>query len=154
MVGSERGVASEILQQEGSIRRCRFFSPRTGRAIHYAVVLPDGYEEEPSRRYPVLVHLHGLDPLGRPWDDLRMRTVVRSDLDGLRQAHERAVAKGLIGPMILAFPDGYADSMWGDTPTTTRNKSDRMMRSSPKNIGLSFTTNTRLALSPTIHPAW
>jgi S-formylglutathione hydrolase FrmB len=75
------------------------FSPSRilGRSVPYCVILPPGYGEDATRRYPVLYYLHGLG------DNQQM--FVRSGgfnlIEELWDRHE-------IGDFILVSPAGYA----------------------------------------------
>ena len=44
-------------------------SPTLGQPIPCAVTLPDGYDQDPERRYPVLLLLHGTDGGADDWLD-------------------------------------------------------------------------------------
>jgi S-formylglutathione hydrolase FrmB len=44
-------------------------SPTLGQPIPCAVILPDGYDQDPDRRYPVLLLLHGTDGGHHDWLD-------------------------------------------------------------------------------------
>ena len=44
-------------------------SPALGQPIPYAVALPDDYDSEPTRRFPVLLLLHGTDGGHHDWLD-------------------------------------------------------------------------------------
>ena len=44
-------------------------SPALGQPIPYAVALPDAYDSEPTRRFPVLLLLHGTDGSHHDWLD-------------------------------------------------------------------------------------
>jgi endo-1,4-beta-xylanase len=86
--------------------------PLTHTTIGFNVYLPPGYDAG-GLRYPVVYDLHGLT--GSEYDDPQW---VVPSLEG-------AMKKGLIGPVIVVFPDGlmqsyYADSFDGKAPSETR----------------------------------
>lgn len=72
-----------------------FSSAILGRAVHYAVYLPPGYDEG-TRRYPVVYLLHGYTDNESAW--IQFGEVDRSA--------DRAILQGDIPAMILVMPDG------------------------------------------------
>ena len=87
---------------KGTILQRSFTGPITNQLIYYNIYLPEGYYTE-TRKYPVIYHLHGLNGS----QNGQNKTVSDS--------FERARATGLIGPIIIIFPNGYLNSMWGDS---------------------------------------
>jgi putative tributyrin esterase len=67
----------------------RFHSPALEREMPYRVLLPNGYDSSPNRRYPVLYLLHGLD--GR-YTDWTLRTSITQ--------------QPLARPLIIVMPEG------------------------------------------------
>ena len=87
----------------GTLLEETFVGPITQRTVHYNIYLPDGYENG-NEHYPVVYHLHGLG--GNQGGG--HNTVVPQSFEAARQA-------GVIGPVIVVFPNGYVDSFWADS---------------------------------------
>jgi acetyl esterase/lipase len=96
------GASSRSETSPEGISSQRFTGPITQKTIRYNIHLPDGYNSG-DKRYPVIYHLHGLGGSERSGN----QAVVR----GL----EQAVSSGVIEPMIIVFPNGHKDTMWGDS---------------------------------------
>lgn len=85
--------------QAPGVQRVVFESSTVGGAVSYHVFLPEGYEAEAGRRFPVLYWLHGTG----------------GGLGGIGpvSAHFAAgMAAGEIPPFLVVFPNGMAESMW------------------------------------------
>lgn len=70
--------------------------------VSYHVYLPKAYEQEKSKRFPVLYWLHGSG----------------GGLLGIRPVSsffDAAIESGKIPPMIIAFPNSFANGMWCDS---------------------------------------
>ncbi len=86
-----------------------------GRAIDYNVYLPDGYDSDPARRYPVLYLLPGTDSVPDDW----------LHLAHLQALADRMIARGLVTPLIIVMPNAgnswYVDNPdpGGDGPVAT-----------------------------------
>jgi enterochelin esterase-like enzyme len=65
------------------------------------VYLPPGYDDEPSRRYPVGFYLAGF--LGTGHSQLNWKPWA----EGLPARLDRLIGEGQMGPMIVAFPDCF-----------------------------------------------
>jgi enterochelin esterase-like enzyme len=87
----------------GTLLEESFLGPITQRPVSYNIYLPDGYENG-NERYPVVYHLHGLG--GNQGGG--QNTTVPQSFEAARQA-------GVIGPVIIVFPNGYVDSFWADS---------------------------------------
>ena len=87
----------------GTLLQESFFGPITQRTVVYNIYLPDGYENG-NEHYPVVYHLHGLG--GNQGGG--QNTTVPQSFEAARQA-------GVIGPVIIVFPNGYVDSFWADS---------------------------------------
>jgi enterochelin esterase-like enzyme len=77
-------------------------SAAVGASAGYHVLLPPGYADEPSRRFPVLYWLHGTG----------------GGLAGLPRVagrFEAAMRAGDLPPMIVVFPYGLPSGMWVDS---------------------------------------
>lgn len=70
--------------------------------VSYHVYLPKVYEQEKSKKFPVLYWLHGSG----------------GGLQGIRPASgffDQAIESGKIPPMIIVFPNSFANGMWCDS---------------------------------------
>ncbi|MFN7577661.1 MAG: alpha/beta hydrolase-fold protein [Armatimonadota bacterium] len=70
--------------------------------VSYHLYLPKAYEEEKTRRFPVLYWLHGSG----------------GGLTGVRPVSgffDAAIQAGNIPPMIIVFPNSFANGMWCDS---------------------------------------
>ena len=76
-----------------------FFSPRARTQVSYHVYIPEAYNSEERRSFPVIYWLHGY----------------RGGLRQLPQVVEyfdHAMRSGKIPPALVVFPNGLAESMW------------------------------------------
>ncbi|MFW5868770.1 MAG: alpha/beta hydrolase [Armatimonadota bacterium] len=80
-----------------------FDSAAAGGAVSYHVYLPDEYETEPERRFPVLYWLHG----GGGFSGRGIRTISGHFGDAMRA--------GQIPPMLVVFPHAPAGSLWANS---------------------------------------
>ena len=86
-----------------------------GRAIDYNVYLPDGYDSDAGRRYPVLYLLPGTDSVPDDW----------LHLAHLQALADRMIAAGRVAPLLIVMPDAgnswYVDNPdpGGDGPVAT-----------------------------------
>ncbi|MCE7975187.1 MAG: hypothetical protein DYG92_12830 [Leptolyngbya sp. PLA1] len=87
----------------GRVEQRSFVGPVTGRTVNFNVYLPEGYDTS-TERYPVVYHLHGI---GGNQGGQQNTSVPR--------AFEAAHAEGLIGKVIIVFPNGYTDAFWSDS---------------------------------------
>ena len=79
-----------------------FESASVGRHVSYHIFVPDEYESEPTRRFPVLYWLHGSG----------------GGLGGVAELASHfgdAMRSGRIPPMLVVFPNGLNHSMWTDS---------------------------------------
>jgi len=76
------------------LRHATFRSPSMELDVGYFIYLPEAYEQETDRSFPVVFHLHG----GRPGSERRS---VR-----LSAFVDRAIRAGKIQPTIYVFPNG------------------------------------------------
>lgn len=96
-------TTSGALAQSGRVESRSFTGPVTGTQVNFSIYLPPGYDQS-TESYPVVYHLHGL---GGRHDGNQTRSVPAS--------FEASTRQGLIGPVIIVFPDGLTDSMWSDS---------------------------------------
>ncbi len=86
----------------GTVEQRSFVDSTSGRTVAFNVYLPEGYAAA-TERYPVIYHLHGLGS-GRASHNL-----------AVPRSFETAQTQGVIGPVIVVFPDAYQDSWWADS---------------------------------------
>ena len=92
-----------------------FAGPITGQPVVFNVYLPPGYDSG-SASYPVLYDLHGLTDSR----DTNPGPVVGS--------LEAAMRNRVIGPLIVVFPQGFAEGYWADTRDDARPSETQMIR--------------------------
>lgn len=80
-----------------------FDSQAVGGKVSYQIYLPEAYETEPERRFPVLYWLHGSG--GSPPAGLLAQA--RNFREAMRQ--------GEIPPLLVVFPNGLPNGMWCDS---------------------------------------
>jgi enterochelin esterase-like enzyme len=90
-------------QLRGRVEQHTFTGPLTGRSVSYNIYLPEGYSTS-TARYPVIYHVHGI---GGNQGGQQNTTVPAS--------FETALAQGVIGPVIVVFPNGSTNSWWADS---------------------------------------
>jgi enterochelin esterase-like enzyme len=89
--------------QDGSLRDVTIISQKSGKPISFSLYLPSGYEKS-NKAYPVIYHLHSLgDNFRSAWRPLVIKYI------------NYAVSLGIIDDCIIVFPDGYENSMWGNS---------------------------------------
>ncbi len=97
-------------QFSGSLREGSFVGKITGKPVFYSIYLPEDYDDGASNRaYPVVYHLHSLGDNYR--SDSRPAVI---------KAFEEAISLGIIDDVIIVFPDGYENSMWGNSVDSTK----------------------------------
>ncbi len=101
-------VSTQIGWAQGRID-CNAMNSRVLKAaVHYCVLLPAGYDQSPSRKYPVLYFLHGLG--GN--EQMLFQSGGWNVVEDLRQKH-------LIGDFLVVTPEGkssfYVNSADGKT---------------------------------------
>jgi S-formylglutathione hydrolase FrmB len=88
-------AAAGAVSSNGRVEYGSFPSASLGRDVAYAVSLPASYDRESSRRYPLVLFLHGLFNSERDWEGRG----IQAQIDRLR-------AEGKIGEFIVAVPYG------------------------------------------------
>lgn len=78
-----------------------FASAAVGANVSYHVYLPDAYQTEPARRFPVLYWLHGSDS-------------VLTGIAAVSAAFDSAIDAGRIPPLMVVYANGLANGMWCD----------------------------------------
>ena len=100
---------SALAFSQGRIDCSRFRSDILHRPVRYCVMLPSSYDNDPSRKYPVLYFLHGLGE--------NEQTLLRSGgwglIEDLRQQHQ-------VGDFLMVAPEG-----WGSFFINSANGRDR-----------------------------
>jgi endo-1,4-beta-xylanase len=92
----------------GRIEQRTFPSPSGTHLIRYNIYLPQNYDAS-NTHYPVIYHLHGL---GGNEGGPQNTQVPRS--------FEVAQDAGLIGPVIVVFPNSYEDAWWADSVNSNK----------------------------------
>jgi S-formylglutathione hydrolase FrmB len=92
----------------GRVEYTSFHSASLGREVNCAVSLPASYDTDTSRRYPLVIFLHGLNNSERDWEGRG----VQARLEELRAA-------GKVGEFIVALPYG-ANSFYLNAKDGTR----------------------------------
>src|SRR5262245_55981039 len=96
-------AAPPLAQPQGTVQAMSCLNPLTGRQTLFNIYLPPGYSGS-AERYPAIYHLHGIT--GNQGG--QQNTTVPASF-------EAASGQGLIGPVIVVFPNGYSDSWWADS---------------------------------------
>lgn len=89
------------------VRQYTFQSKAAKAKVSYHLYLPPTYEKDRQRQFPVLFWLHGSG----------------GGLQGIRPVSaffESAIEAGKIAPMIIVFPNSFANGMWCDSADGTR----------------------------------
>lgn len=71
-------------------------------AVSYHVYIPEAYDSEPKRSFPVIYWLHG-------------HNATPARIPDVLQYYVQAMQQGHIPPAIIVFPNGMAESMWIDS---------------------------------------
>lgn len=89
-------LVSSLLFAQGRVDCSAFQSNILHRGVRYCVMLPSGYETEPSKKYPVLYFLHGLGE--------NEQTLLRSGgwglIEDLGKQHK-------VGDLLMVAPEGW-----------------------------------------------
>jgi enterochelin esterase-like enzyme len=121
------GLASASELEAGATNAVSFEGPVTGAPVRYNIYLPPEYGASEAR-YPVIYHLHGLDG-----DE-------GSDSDAVVKALERAMAAGIVEPMIVVFPNGHGNSMWGDSKSGHKRAETNVIRELVPHVDATYRT--------------
>lgn len=82
-------------------------SAAVGGPVSYHVYLPDAYHADPERRFPVLYWLHGSGSV------IGGTATIAAAFDG-------AIARGVIPPLVVVFPNGLPYGMYTDARSGTQ----------------------------------
>jgi enterochelin esterase-like enzyme len=100
------GIRCGLLHAQGLLGHVEahsFLGPVTDQVVNFNIYLPEGYDQT-DERYPVIYHVHGIGGTqGGPQNMI------------VPGSFEAAKAQGVIGPVIVVFPNGYNDSFWADS---------------------------------------
>lgn len=113
---------------QGHVESRSFIGQVTGRTVTYNIYLPPGYATS-TARYPVIYHLHGINGT----QGGQQNTTVP-------QAFEDAAVLGLIGWVIIVFPNGYGDSFWADSIDGTKMAETDVTRQVVPHVDANFRT--------------
>jgi enterochelin esterase-like enzyme len=103
--GSETQVTAQWVTPKVQASRVEQYTFQSGSAkakVSFHLYSPKAYEEDKSRRFPVLYWLHGSG----------------GGLPGIRPVSgffDSAIEAGKIPPMIIVFPNSFANGMWCDS---------------------------------------
>jgi enterochelin esterase-like enzyme len=93
----------------------QFVGPISGLPVLFNIYLPPGYDSG-TESYPVLYDLHGLT-------DSR-----DTDPGPVTGSLEAAMRNRVIGPLIVVFPQGFAEGYWADSRDHVRPSETQMIR--------------------------
>jgi enterochelin esterase-like enzyme len=82
-------------------------SAAVGGPVSYHVYLPDAYQSEPERHFPVLYWLHGSGS-------------VIGGTSTIAAAFDDAITRGVIPPLVIVFPNGLPFGMYTDARSGTQ----------------------------------
>ena len=107
---AQRGFVRDVPPDGSRVEYKTFASKLLNREIRYGLYLPPSYANSPTKRYPVLYFLHGLNENEMRWST-RGQTDIKLD---------KLVADGKIGEFIVAVPFGatsfYTNKRSGTEP--------------------------------------
>ncbi len=103
LLGAGAFTPEAMGQLQGTVQQRSFLNPVTQQTAFFNIYLPPNYAGG-TQRYPVIYHLHGLGgSQGGPQNV------------SVPASFEAAHLAGIIGPVIVVFPNGYADAWWADS---------------------------------------
>lgn len=105
---ASQDAAAGSAKATGRVQYGSFPSKSLGADVGFAVSLPPSYDREPSRRFPLVIFLHGLFNSERDWEGRG----IQAQIDRLR-------SEGAIGEFIVAVPYG-ANSFYLNAKDGTR----------------------------------
>ena len=135
----ERQVLGQTLS--GKLEKTRFMSTALGEQRSVFIYTPPGFAQNPTRRYPVLVLLHGSP--GEPLDWLYSGNA--------HKAIDKAIASGALPACIIALPDGHGPfykggSEWANAINGRCNMETAITRDLPQFLESRYRASTNPAL--------
>jgi enterochelin esterase-like enzyme len=121
-------TASGCSSTAGETNAVNFNGPISGDSVRYMIYLPPDYDRSESR-YPVIYFLHGMDG-----DEA-------SDYEVVVPVLERAVAAGIVKPMIVVFANGYRNSCWADSKSGHKRAETNVIRELVPHIDATYRTH-------------
>ncbi len=91
-----------VAPANGAVSTISYFSPSNNRNLSFQVYTPPGYTTDPTRKYPVVISLHGIGGT----------SAQRANLYG--PTLDTRINSAEIVPMIWIFPDGQTNAFYGD----------------------------------------
>jgi len=88
-------TASVLANTSSQVQYSKFYSASLSTEVDFAISLPESYSKNPSRRYPIVIFLHGLFNDEKDWEGRG----IQAKLDELRKANK-------VGEYIIALPYG------------------------------------------------
>lgn len=104
--------------------------PLTRTMVRFSVALPDDYGVDKGP-YPVIYHLHGIGG-----------NEEGNQVTAVPKVFEEARKKGLIGPVILVFPNGLTNSFWADAKDNSRQVETQILQELMPDIDSAYRTRT------------
>jgi S-formylglutathione hydrolase FrmB len=92
---------------QGTIESHSFIGAITQSTVFYNIYLPEGYASS-TERYPVIYHLGGLGDTPSNHNTT------------ISESFEYAQDSGVIGPVIIVFPNSYGYTFWADSIDSTK----------------------------------
>ena len=121
------GTASASDLEAGKTNAVSFKGPITGESLKYMIYLPEDYDKGETR-YPVIYFLHGFGG-----DET-------SDHETVVKALKRAVAAGIVEPMIVVFPNGRENSAWADSKSGHKRVETNVIRELVPHVDKTYRT--------------
>jgi len=109
-IESKLALVSGPIKTKG-LRHSTFGSRTIGEDVSYHIYLPESYDKEPNRSYPVIYWLHGAGD-------------VSAETESLVDFFRDAMARGQMPDAIIVFPNSLGSVLWcdsfdGQVPTET-----------------------------------
>jgi enterochelin esterase-like enzyme len=123
------GFAGATELTAGEMNSVSFDGPITDESVRYMIYLPPDYDTSKTR-YPVIYFLHGIGG-----DETSDHKVVVPVL-------ERAVAAGIVKPMIAVFPNGRGNSLWADSKNGHKRVETNVVRELVPHIDATYRTRS------------
>lgn len=108
VVSLATAVFADARVAPATVSTITLFSPSNNRNLSFQVYTPPGYSTDTTRKYPVVISLHGIGGTSS----------ARSNIYGPEL--DARINSGDSLPMIWIFPDGQTDSFYGDAYNGTK----------------------------------